>query len=757
MIIKANADIVTDGSLGERATLTGNTLSITQELGQRVGNNLFHSFQEFNLNSQQTAIFSGSSDIQTVISRVTGNTPSSIDGVIRSTLPHANFYFLNPQGILFGEHAQLDISGNFTATTADSVYFQDGHQFSARLPQNSVLSVAPVESFGFIETPAPIYIQDSRLAVTEDHALSLIAGGLFFSGKLMPDNPLSRARTYKAPVDTLIFPNYSTEITAAAGEINLISVTAPGVVNPKMVNPLIENGDIRLDHTHLSTTGHRGGDIAIRGGLLQLEDAQIDSQTLSNGPGGSISIDAIDVVLRGDQDYSAIVASTQGVGLGGNLHLTARNLYITGGGFILNGSYGMGNSGDTIIRLSDKLIVEGKFLSQFFLPSGIISAAYITDEIAGNGGDLDIAAKDIQLSNGGEIAVTTYGGGHSGDIRITTKDFYATGLSTLDNVNEPSKKWSVQSGLSSSSFAGSEYLGSFNIPSITRSGNAGNIDVVANNIVLENQGLIISDGHQGNAGKINIHTQELTLTDLGLIGGSTWGAGKGGIIDITVEDNLTISNKYKVLDEHGDVMRGGIFTNSQGEIDSGSESAGDGGDVVIYAGKINISGFSTITTGTLNANGGNIKIISPQLLYVEGAEISTSVSGGKGNGGDILVQDSQIVVLNDAILSTQAQEGKGGNIRVVAQKFIRSPDSVISAASPLGIDGDILINSSVQDLTNELFPLSTSFLDMATLLVAVPCSKSARDSDPDQKYSLRLLHYPLHLPRATPEQWIPSD
>ncbi len=96
-----NAEVITDGTLGQDINLSGPDFQITPDLGQQHGNNLFHSFQDFNLNSFESAIFSRSNSINNIISRVTGGNPSNIDGLIRSTIPNDDMYFLNPYGIMF--------------------------------------------------------------------------------------------------------------------------------------------------------------------------------------------------------------------------------------------------------------------------------------------------------------------------------------------------------------------------------------------------------------------------------------------------------------------------------------------------------------------------------------------------------------------------------------------------------------------------------------------------------------------------------
>jgi filamentous hemagglutinin family protein len=195
------AEIITDGSLGAALSLSSPDYLIGSELGQQYGGNLFHSFRQFNLSRGESATFSGPSSVTNIINRVTGGESSTIDGMIRSDIPNANLYLLNPAGILFGENAELNITGSFYISTADYLRFSDGGRFYATNPENSLLTVAPVEAFGFLNAAAPISVEGSHLAVPNNHSLSLIGGDINIK---------------------------NSELFAADGFINLASVASKG-------------------------------------------------------------------------------------------------------------------------------------------------------------------------------------------------------------------------------------------------------------------------------------------------------------------------------------------------------------------------------------------------------------------------------------------------------------------------------------------------------------------------------------------------
>jgi filamentous hemagglutinin family protein len=177
------AQIITDGSVGPKVSLSGSQVDIGADLGTRTGDNLFHSFEKFGIATGQTATFTGPGTIRNVISRVTGGEISNIDGTLRSTVGQADLYFLNPAGVIFGPNAQLDVPGSFHVSTAHELRFDDGVSFSALDKSGSSLTVAAPEAFGFLDRPpGPITVDQSELRLKPGKTLSLVGGDLMIDG-----------------------------------------------------------------------------------------------------------------------------------------------------------------------------------------------------------------------------------------------------------------------------------------------------------------------------------------------------------------------------------------------------------------------------------------------------------------------------------------------------------------------------------------------------------------------------------------------
>ncbi len=270
---RANAQIIPDDTLGaESSSVTpdGSVKGLPAELikgGAERGSNLFHSFLEFNISEGRGAYFANPAAIENIFSRVTGSNASRLLGTL-GVLGDANLFFLNPNGIIFGPNASLDVRGSFFASTASTLKFPDGTEFSATNPEAPPLltvNVKPPVGLLF-EGSGEFITNEGNLAAGQD--LTLSADNLDLQGQLKAGRNL----TLKAQ-DTVSFSpkgNGGNIILSAGHDITIDSLKS-SFVDSRGVN------------------GGNGGDIFLTAG----HDITTDSlNSLSFIPLGSVSGDA---------------------------------------------------------------------------------------------------------------------------------------------------------------------------------------------------------------------------------------------------------------------------------------------------------------------------------------------------------------------------------------------------------------------------------------------------------------------------------
>jgi len=587
LLFSANlsAQIATDGTLGPRSNLTpeynanldSQDYQIGDNLGQQRGANLFHSFQEFNLNSNESATFSGPSTIQNVISRVTGGNRSEIYGLIRSTIPNADFYFLNPYGIMFGPNASLDVQGSFHASTADYLRFSDETQFEARYSEKPLLTIASIESFGFLgNATESIEVNQSFLAVNPGQALSLVAGNLMID-------------------EATLF--------AESGQINLVAVGDVQVLIPLSASELAQNtfglqGDISLTMPqskaaelwekaqlseefveepvfgNIDVSGEGGGQVFIQAGQFYADSSSIFADTHGDTPGASI-----DIAVEGEvilKNGAQITAENQGENQMGQITINAKEALILSG---IN---------EKIAEIIDQNPFS-EFEDLFQSASGIR-----TDNVGvGAGGDIQIITPFLLISPG-LIGTVTEGSGKAGDIWIEAA------IVQLDR----------------NAMIEAQTVGE---------GQGGTLRIRATDALsLTEDSLLLADSFgSGNAGNIEIETPDLTLNVYSVIGTSSSQAG-GGNITLNVRDSLHVTEDSLISaaafgDEPQD--SGGNITihNSQFVwLDQNSQLltrgfVGDGGNINIFTNNLRISNNSWIDPSSQFGLNGEIRLNSLEL------------------------------------------------------------------------------------------------------------------------------------------------
>ncbi|NET51092.1 MAG: filamentous hemagglutinin N-terminal domain-containing protein, partial [Merismopedia sp. SIO2A8] len=253
--------------------ISGGTLSSDRH-------NLFHSFQEFGLTQEQIATFllnnSTHADVENILGRVVGGNASIIDGLIQVSGGEANLFLMNPAGMVFGPNAQLNISGDFTATTATGIGF-DHNWFSAVGENNYANLVGSPSQFAFTvpdtgASPGSI-INAGDLAVSPNQHLTLLGGTVINTGTL--DAPGGQITVAAIPDDNLV--RISQENMLLSLELETVQ---PGVGAGGETNLPNDLSMTPLDLPELLTAsamGHATGVTITQDGTIQLTNSNTSS------------------------------------------------------------------------------------------------------------------------------------------------------------------------------------------------------------------------------------------------------------------------------------------------------------------------------------------------------------------------------------------------------------------------------------------------------------------------------------------------
>lgn len=532
------------------------------EGGTQAGKNLFHSFESFSVLTGETAYFNNSLDIQNIISRVTGKSVSNIDGILRSN-GTANLFLINPNGIIFGANASLNIGGSFIGTTASSIKFDDGSKYSAVESQAPLLTISTPIGLQFGTIPASIRNQSQAspngatgylnrpegLQVSPGKTLALIGGDIYLeSGNLTA--PLGQIELGSVGSNSFV---------------NLILTSRDWIFDYKDVNNfqniLITSRSIS-NSSNITTSAKSGsGNIHVIGNIVEIFGVGgIFNLTFDNKNGGDIVIDAGELIL---QDGAQVLNGTLGRGTGGNLIINASTIDVVGTSDIKNNNvlalsaissttYGSGNAGDININTRTLRIRDGGIISVESSGERLEPSFQELLPATGNAGNLtinatqsvEITGKFPEISSG--LSASTLGSGDAGKLIVNTGKLVVNG----GEINVGSK---VQIP------PGRIYLGDrFNL------GKAGNLDITANSILIDNQGQITSETDLGQGGNITLQTQLLLMRRNSLIStsaGKIQSNGDGGNITINARNGFIVAER----NENSDIIAN-AFSGSGGRI-----------------------------------------------------------------------------------------------------------------------------------------------------------------------------------------------
>ncbi|MEM8676424.1 MAG: filamentous hemagglutinin N-terminal domain-containing protein [Cyanobacteria bacterium P01_G01_bin.67] len=721
------AQINPDSSLGnENSVVTPNVLSERGIIDRIDGgairaDALFHSFRDFNVDLGQQVYFANPALINNIFSRVTGVNSSKIFGTL-GVLGNANLFLINPNGILFGADAQLDVRGSFVGSTSNSLVFDNGYSFSTVNPDVLPL-LAATGSEGLASWLPPTsgtIANTGKLTVGED--LTLAGNKLNLEGELQSGGDL----TLQATDSLTIRDTANNPFVADAGK------------------ELLLQGNQTLDIftlNHPDSGLFSDSDMALRSNNQVLGDTHFFArgnfqvERLDGSPGILTSPKDPIVRANGDVSFESYTGASLHILAGGSVEI--RDIEITG-------SDTQENSLQEQVTLSD---------------------SSTTVNIDGNAEPtLDIRAGTLAVGSPGVIPnapdgfvpaiPATEGTGTSANINIDSIN-NPGGLVFLTNQYQPNLELtgdidvgsvSTATDPTSSLDAGSVFMDSrggiiFNDINVSGAefntffetglgGNAGDVTLLAQNDIFRPfPSTIISDGLRG--GNITLLSNTAITQDnvpldadttLYEIRSETFDPVRGGDIRLTAPSIEIIGRLFSNIEngEGGDIfLEADSLVVDRTTIGSQLFGSGTAGDTIVRADSLTLSAFAqigSIATGfsTQGGRGGNVIVEANSISAEDGAQI---VSGtfGLGNGGDINITAQDISLsgfiseelaslfdtLEDfnptAIRSTvdEDSEGNSGNVTIVTDTLsITNGASIETTSFGMGNAGNINIEAS---------------------------------------------------------------
>jgi filamentous hemagglutinin family protein len=652
---QAYAQITHDGSLGPAATLSGPHYWIETHRGALMGNNLFHSFGEFNINTGESATFTGPSHIANIIGRVTSGSLSTIDGALNSTIPNANLYLLNPSGVMMGPNARLNIDGSFHLSSADYLRFADGQQFGTHSSAPPILSVAAPEAFGFLDNKIGNLIFDgNQLSVSNGRDLSLVGGDIQIE---------------------------KSTLSAPGGHIQITSVASAGEVvrSDVMNNTLLQQGNIVIKDNTIINVGNqdtqRGGAITIQGGQLFLNNSTIDTL-------GKISTGDIRVTSNCELQINNSQLQTQTTqGQAGSLTLTAQQMLVANG--LIDTATQDGQAGAINVQASERLEILGNPATD--------TGLWTSTKGEGKGGDITVNTPRLDIMGNGSIVAKTEGTGDAGNItlNVTHLEFKDGG-----RVNASSTSAGRGGDITVQASERLEILGN----SVTFTGlwtlakgegKGGDITVNTPRLnIIGNAGIAAQTDGTGNAGNITLKVTHLEFKDGGRINASTTktSTGNGGNITVDVADSAKMTGYVSLSD--GDSQPSAIGSSAYGSGDSGTIR-------ITVGGALNLDKHATIQTlARGHGKAGDIVINVKDLTITQGADIDASNEGtGQGKGGNIEINATgQVLITAKQATNEELSEFKP----IVKDGFLGGIYSV--AGENGGVGGDVSLSAGRLEL-----------------------------------------------------------
>ena len=711
------AQIVPDKTLGAESSQINRVNGTRDRIegGATRGSNLFHSFKEFSISEGRAAYFANPAAIRTIFSRVTGNNPSKIFGTL-GVEGDANLFFINPNGIIFGANARLDVRGSFIGSTADSIAFPNGENFSATNPNvPPLLTIDVPVPIGLVFEGSDRGIILNRGDLKTGQNLTLVGGTILSSGQLSSPGKEIALSTVPAGVNSIVgiagTGKLLEQTTQSRGQTSSFAFSLPDFIEKtgKTSQFTIDSkGQVRLTGSNLAIAP---GDIVLEGTLLQAETVKLSSArnlTLVEsqlGTTGDMTLRAKDTVRIQDSLTRPFVAAA-----GGNLAAQGdKNVKILA---LNHPESGLISGKDMVLRSPNPVIGDARYWS---------GGNFRIEKLDSSLGDL-FSPDDPIIRASGDVFLNSYEGSSlhifagglifiPGTVRITGTDTVANSLAEIVTLSDGTNLAIDGSKVPILDLrAGTIAIGS----SVIDTGTPTSADILI--------GKIIVTPIAGKGGTILLTNQYQPNAELGTqFGGITVGLietskGVGSTVALDSKGDLTITG---AIDASSNGLSGKVILNSAGDINLMNGATVDvrganGGSIVVNAQNLEMSGGSKLLAGigeglgAFGAQAGNVKLkVAEVAAFRQSSGIENRVNQNAiGNAGDINVRAGSISLSEGAFLSaTTFGIGNGGDINIDVDGSVRldGSDSRISTtvdSSAIGNGGNIEIKAKSLSATN---------------------------------------------------------
>jgi len=674
----ANAQIVPDQSLPTNSIITPGCINCVIEGGTRIDSNLFHSFKEFSVPTGSSASFNNTTEIRNIFTRVTGSSISSIDGLLR-TNGSANFFFINPNGILFGPDARLEIDGSVIFSTADRIWFQDGQFYSASQTEPLLTNKLP-SALEFLDNGGSVNVKG------RPHQVKFIAepgSGLSESLSIsseQTDGLIVIGTTLALIGGSVNFDGgaaiaYSGNMEVAGVQSGIVKLQAESGGFAFNYDGVVQRGNISLkNQALLDASSSVNGRLQVFGNQVSISESSfLYVYSVDNPSPGGIRINAADLSLSGLGAYNAgsLTPSqqparsiiTEGVGnsfAGPNIEIIANTVRLSDGAQISAISNGEVQSGNISLFIKDLVVGSASPIDPYQVSSTITTLSYAS----GEAGDIHFEGHNVSLENGGTLLSVSYSSGSAGDLTVKAGETITVSGGLPVWVFNVPRAVEATASFSYSSI-GSQYAG-FNPEA-----SSGSIKISAKRLEVLDGAQVGTNAFFGSGGDLSINVQELEIR---------------GVYYPSIEGYSSFLGKVQETEQ------GRRLLDNFPEIFD-SPKADPPFFATVGSGAINFTAYLTSVTGEaeVQARPGSTRIQTENLVMEEGRLGGPNT--GFGAGGNLLLTTKTADIKQSAI-TAQTEFGNGGNVNFTATEYLRLTNSqIVALASQDGDGGNLVVTS----------------------------------------------------------------